>query len=95
MDPYIAKVIKLLDKNKAVVAFLAPFVVTLLTAVANWIVTGEFSTNELRIALGGTLLSVVSGIGASVTPATKAVVDAVPAPVDPKGGTTIVPGRVE
>jgi hypothetical protein len=84
MDPYIAHVLKLLDQNKALAAFLAPLVVGLATMVANWIVTGEFSTNELRIAVGTALLSAVSGLGTYVTPTKTAVVQAIPGASRPR-----------
>lgn len=78
MDPYIAHVVKLLDQNKALAAFLAPLIVGLVTMAANWIITGEFSTNELRIAVGTAILSAVSGISTFTTPTKTAVVQAIP-----------------
>lgn len=79
MDPYIAEVVKLLDKNKALAAFLWPFVATVLGTVAHWLIWGDtFDWTEIRIALGGLVLSTASAIGTYLARSGKAVVNAVP-----------------
>jgi hypothetical protein len=80
MDPYIAKVIKLLDQNKAFAALLAPVAVAILGAVASWIATGEFGTNEIRIAVAGIPTGIAAMVATYVTPTKQALVDAVPEP---------------
>jgi hypothetical protein len=89
MDPYVARIVKLLDQNKALAALLAPLAVALLTTAANWIITGEFSTNELRIAIGGAILAGVAGLSAYVTPTKRALVDAIPPPVEERARVVV------
>lgn len=69
-----AEVVELLDKNKAKFAFLAPLVTACGTAVVSWIVSGEFNANEIRTAVGGAVLAVVSGAAAYLAPASSAKV---------------------
>lgn len=70
----VADVVRLVDANKAKAAFLAPLVVALGAAAANWVVSGEFGTNEIREAAGGAVLAFVSGVVTWLTPAKKAEV---------------------
>lgn len=58
------KIIRLLDKNKAKFAFLAPLVLALGSSLSSWAVTGDFNEAEIRTAVGGTILAGSAGIAA-------------------------------
>ena len=81
----IGDIVKILDNNKAYAAFLAPVIVALGAAVASWIATGDFNDAEIRTALSGAVLAVVSSIATWLQPATAAEVKVNPgtADVDP------------
>ncbi len=68
------EVIKLIDTNKARLAFLVPFITALGAAFASWVISGEFNDNEIRTAIGGTVLAAVGSIGAYLAPAGQAEV---------------------
>lgn len=51
---------------KAVLAFVFPAVAALLTSAASWAESGEFSTTEIRAAVGGIVLSGIALLGAYV-----------------------------
>jgi hypothetical protein len=52
---------------KAVLAFVYPVIAALLTAVANWIVSGGgLDLTEVRIAAGGVVLGAIAALGAYV-----------------------------
>jgi len=74
----VVDVIRLIDTNKAKLAFLAPFIVTVLGVVANWVASGEFDTTELRGALSGLVLSLAAGVSAYFAKAGQAVVAQIP-----------------
>lgn len=57
-----ARIIRLLDANKAKAAFLAPLLTAAGAAAASWVVTGDFNANEIRAAAGGAVLAAVSGV---------------------------------
>lgn len=75
-----ARVVELLDANKAKIAALVPFVLTILGVVLNGLITGEFNAPELRIAIGGLITAVLTAYGVYKTEAGEAVVEV---PVDP------------
>jgi hypothetical protein len=75
-----ARVIELLDTNKAKIAALVPFVLTLIGVVLNGLITGEFNGQELRIAVGGLVTALLTGFGVYQTATESAVVEV---PVDP------------
>jgi hypothetical protein len=52
-----AQVVRLLDSNKAIAAFFAPFVLSVLGIVANWIESGVFDATELRLAASALVVS--------------------------------------
>jgi hypothetical protein len=60
----VVDVVRLLETNKAKLAFLVPFLTTLAGVVANWIVSGEWSDTELEAALSGLVLSLMAAFGA-------------------------------
>ncbi len=62
-------VVRLVSKNKAKAAFLAPVVVALGAALASWAVTGEFNATEIRTAVSGAILAGVGSIATWLTPA--------------------------
>lgn len=75
-----ARVVELLDTNKAKIAALVPFVLTVIGVVLNGIITGEFNGQELRIAVGGLITAVLTGFGVFQTASEEALVEV---PVDP------------
>ena len=79
MSHGIVNVVRIMDTNKAKLAFLAPLLTAVGTAVASWIVSGDFNANEIRAAAGGAVLSVVSGGAAYLAPARRAQVELPPA----------------
>ena len=82
----IVEVIRLIDTNKAKFAFLAQLLVAVGTAVASWIVSGEFNANEIRAAAGGAILAAVSGIAAYLAKPGTAEIPPL------NGGATVPPG---
>ncbi len=56
-------VVRLLETNKAKVAFLAPVIAAVLATLASWVVSGEFNDNEIKTAASGVLLGLASGVG--------------------------------
>ena len=86
MDDVVVRIKKLIDKNKAIAAFLAPLVTGLLVILGHWIVTGEFNAEEIRLLVGDFVLAAAAGIGAFLAPAKEALVEhkelaaAIPAP---------------
>jgi hypothetical protein len=86
----VARIIRLVDTNKAKAAFLAPFAVTLVGVIVNWAATGEFDTGELKLAAEGIVASIVSGGAVYKTPAKQAVVAPSPSNAPSPG----VPGVV-
>jgi hypothetical protein len=81
MTTTVQTVVRLIDKNKAVAAFLAPLVTAVGAALASWIVTGDFNETETRTAVAGVVLAAVSGISTYLTRAGTAEVGPVPPPV--------------
>jgi len=75
-----ATVVELLDTNKARIAALVPFVLTVIGVVLNGAITGEFNGQELRIAIGGLITAALTGFGVYQTAAGEAEVEV---PVDP------------
>lgn len=75
-----ARVVELLDTNKAKIAALVPFVLTIVGVVLNGLITGEFNGQELRIAVGGLITAGLTAFGVWQTAATDAIVEV---PVDP------------
>lgn len=75
-----ARVVELLDTNKAKIAALVPFVLTIVGVVLNGLITGEFNGQELRIAVGGLITAALTGFGVYQTASKEAVVEV---PVDP------------
>jgi hypothetical protein len=67
MTTTVQTVVRLIDKNKAVAAFLAPLVTAVGAALASWIVTGDFNETETRTAVAGVVLAAVSGISTYLT----------------------------
>lgn len=61
-----ARVVRLLDANKARAAFLTPLVLAVGSAVGSWIVSGTFDATEIRTAAGGAVLAASAGIAAWV-----------------------------
>lgn len=55
---------KLKPYRTATLAFLYPFVVTVVGTVATWIDTGEFNAQEVRTALAGLIASALAAYGA-------------------------------
>lgn len=51
---------------KAVLAFLYPFIATLAASAGSWIVSGDFNTAEIRVALSGLIASGLALLGAYV-----------------------------
>lgn len=78
MSNVIVDVVRLVDTNKAKLAFLAPLITAVGAAVASWIVSGDFNATEIRAAAGGAALSVVSGAAAYLAPAKRAQVELPP-----------------
>jgi hypothetical protein len=78
MTTTVQTVVRLIDKNKAVAAFLAPLVTAVGAALASWIVTGDFNEAETRTAVAGVVLAAVSGISTYLTRAGTAEVGPVP-----------------
>lgn len=66
---------------KAVLAFLYPFIATLIGVAATWIVTGEFNVEEIRTGVAGLLASGLAFFGAWL--GKPGVVDANPAVASP------------
>lgn len=60
----VVDVIKLLDTNKAKLAFLVPLLTTLVVVVFHWAKTGEWNGTELLIALEGVATSLLAAFGA-------------------------------
>ena len=76
----VVDVVKLVDANKAKLAFLAPLVAAAGAAVASWIVTGTFDAAEIRTAAGGAILAAVSGISTNLANPGRAEISAGPGP---------------
>jgi len=74
MQTTVVDIVRLIDKNKAIVAFFTPFILTVLGTLANWAITGEFNGQEIRIAVGGLLTSLATLLTVYVTPAKQAEV---------------------
>jgi hypothetical protein len=64
MPTTIVDVVRLIDKNKAIAAFFAPFVVALLGTIAHWIATGHFNADEIRIAATGLVSALAAAVAA-------------------------------
>jgi ethanolamine ammonia-lyase large subunit len=64
MPTTIVDVVRLIDKNKAIAAFFAPFVIALLGTIANWIATGHFNADEIRIAATGLVSALAAAVAA-------------------------------
>lgn len=71
----VVDVIRILDKNKAKFAFLAPFVTTCAGVLVTWIVSGVFNGQEIREAVAGVVTSAVAAFAAWLAPAQQAVVE--------------------
>jgi hypothetical protein len=74
MPTTIVDVVRLIDKNKAIVAFFTPFILTVLGTLANWLITGEFNGQEIRIAAGGVITSIATLLAVYAAPAKQAEV---------------------
>lgn len=74
------EVVKLLDTNKAKVAFLAPILAAVLTSVGSWVVSGDFNDTEIRAAVAGVLYGAAAGVGTYLTGAGNALVRVPPGP---------------
>jgi hypothetical protein len=75
------KIIKLLDANKAKAAFLAPLLVAVLTAFGNFVVTGDFDVEEIKLAGSGIVLGLAATVGVYFTK-TKTAIAVVTGPVE-------------
>lgn len=78
MSNVIVDVVRLVDSNKAKLAFLAPLLTAVGAAAASWIVSGDFNASEIRAAAGGAALALVSGGATWLAPAGKAQVELPP-----------------
>ena len=76
MSTTIVDVVRLVDKNKAIVAFFAPAIATILGTLANWVITGEFNGQEIRIVVGGLITAIATAFLTYATPAKQAEVKA-------------------
>ena len=74
----VVEVIRLIDTNKAKLAFLAPFIVTVLGVLGTWIVTGEFNVQEIRTATAGVLTSIAAFVAVYFAKAGMAQVQLIP-----------------
>ena len=74
----VGRVIRLFDAHKAKAAFLAPVLLALAAAAANWLVTGEFDATEIRVAAGGAVLAAASALATYLAPAGRAEIKTVP-----------------
>lgn len=70
----VVTVVKLIDTNKAKLAFLAPLLTAVGASVASWIISGDFNASEIRAAAGGAVLAAVSGGATWLVPAGRAEV---------------------
>lgn len=71
----VARIIRLLDKNKAKAAFLAPIALAVLAAIVNWAITGVFDAAEIKLAIEGVVAGIVSGGVVHQVPAKTAEVE--------------------
>jgi multidrug resistance efflux pump len=76
--PLVARVVRLLDANKAKAAFLAPVAVAALAAIGNWIATGTLDATEIRTAAAGVVAGLAASIGAYAAPAGRAEITTEP-----------------
>lgn len=75
MNTAVVNVVRLVDKNKAIIAFVTPFVLTILGVIANWAITGEFNGQEIRIAVGGLITSAGTALSVYAKSSSRAVVE--------------------
>ena len=73
-DTTVVRIVRLIDANKAKLAFLAPLVVALGSSAASWVITGNFSATEIRTAASGAILGAVSAAATWLAPAKQAEV---------------------
>lgn len=52
------------NHGKAILAFLFPFIATVGTALARWVVDGTWNANDVRLAVGGLITSSLAALGA-------------------------------
>lgn len=71
--------------DKAILAFFYPLIVALLGAAVNWISTGQFDGDTVKLAASGVILSGLSALGAYVgKPGTVAPADGTPTETVPE-----------
>lgn len=80
---FVAKVVKIIDKNKAKAAFAAPFVLALGGSLASYVVTGDFNEAEVRTAVGGFVTACTAALAAYLAPSKEAEVVQPIVPVPP------------
>ncbi len=68
------EIVRLLDTNKAKLAFVVPLLTAVGAAVASWIVTGDFNDAEIRTAAGGAVTALVASVAAYLGSPGRAVV---------------------
>lgn len=74
----VVDVIRLIDTNKAKLAFLVPFILTVCGVIATWAITGEFNVQEIRTGVAGLVTSIGAAIAAYLGKPGQAVVQTVP-----------------
>lgn len=62
----VVRAIRSLERHKAVLAFLYPFIATCATVAGTWVGGGVFDTTQIRIAAGGLIASALGALGAWV-----------------------------
>jgi hypothetical protein len=62
MDTIVVDVVRLLDKNKSVVAFFTPFLLTVLGVAGTWVETGVFNGQEVRLSVAGLITSAATAL---------------------------------
>lgn len=63
---------------KAILAFLYPFIATVMSTLGSFIITGDFNDAELRVGLAGLGASGVAALGAYVGRPGRVAVDSSP-----------------
>jgi ABC-type phosphate transport system substrate-binding protein len=81
MNTTVVDIVRIIDKNKAIAAFFAPFILTLLGTLGNWIATGQFNADEIRIAGAGLISSAAAALAAYFAKAKTAEVKVPPSPI--------------
>jgi hypothetical protein len=62
----VVDVVRLLETNKAKLAFLVPFLTAVVAIVSHWLVTGEWNNTELMGSVAALLSSLLAAFGAWV-----------------------------